>query len=263
MELKKEICRAFCDGVEVSFFRGGMAVSTPYYNSFGDKIGMYVLEQDNGQYRIIDNALTVAFLENQGVNLDNTSKNEAFNLLLKQYDVTYDEELGELFKDNLHEKVLPKSILDFSALLLRMDDLLFLTKERVENTFKEEVKNAILKELSGKVRIVENQPVYDTLAEVVPDMVFYPIDRVPVALFLANNESKLWQAIHLRMIANYEFNLDISVVAMLENDRTGNQNIRRKADNRLDAIPRYEGGKKDAIHRVITEVMGHQLVLAH
>jgi hypothetical protein len=136
-----------------------------------------------------------------------------------------------------------------------------LNRERVESTFRDDVRQALREELNGKTRFVEDEPVSEDLADVIPDMVFYPENRDPVALFLASNEPKLWQAIHLRMTANYEAHMAVSVVAMLENDKVGNSRIRTQADNRLDAVPRYEGGKKDAVHRVVTEVLGRQAAL--
>lgn len=258
MELKKEICRAFCDGVQVSPFKGGIAISTPYANYLGDKIGMYVLGPEDGPFRIIDNALTVPFLEAEGATLDTASRKEAFNLLLSTYGADFDEEMEELFIDGVSKENLPRAILDFSALLLRMNDMLMLTRERVDNTFREDVREALRTELSGRAHFVEDEPVSDDLADVIPDMVFFPENRDPVALFLASNESKLWQAIHLRMAANYEAHKPLSVVAMLESDTVGNARIRTQADNRLDAVPRYKGANKDAVNRVVTEVLGRQ-----
>ena len=43
MALKGEICKAFCEGIEVSNFDGGIAVSTPYRDRSGDKISVYAL----------------------------------------------------------------------------------------------------------------------------------------------------------------------------------------------------------------------------
>jgi len=263
MELKKEICKAFCDSVEVTPFHGGLAVGTSWKHHFGDRIGMYVLPQNDGSYRIIDNALTVALLENQGVNLDNSSKHAAFVSLLNLYDASYDEELGELFREVESYTSLPNSLLEFSSLLLRMNDLLFLTRERVENTFKEEVKKALFAELGDKVRIMENEPVSHKLSEVLPDYVFYPQNRDPVALFLVNSDVRLLQAIHLRMVADYEVKSSVSIVAMLESDKAVSQKTRVMADNRLDAVPRYSQGKKDAIHRISTEVLGRQSIALH
>lgn len=259
--MKKEICRAFCDGVEVSYFKGGIAVSTAYLNHLGDKIGLYVLGPEDGPYRIIDNSLTVAFLEAEGAGIDTPSRRSAFQRLLDTYQASYDEEMGELFVDNVSKERLPRVILDFAALLLRMNDMLMLTHERVENTFREDVRKALKEELEGKAVILEDEPVSSELADVVPDMVFRAVNREPVALFLASTESKLWQAIHLQMMAAYEAHTQISVVAMLESDSVASSKLRTQADNRLDAVPRYKGAHRDAIQRVVTEVLGKQASL--
>ncbi|MHC2488922.1 hypothetical protein ACVII0_002714 [Sinorhizobium meliloti] len=256
MSLKKDICSAFCHDVEVSHFNGGIAVSMPYSNYLGEKVGLYVIGPEGGPYRIIDNALTVSFLEAEGASLDSATRRSAFEGLLEIYGAAYDYDLGEVYIDHVDHDRLPKSILDFSALLLRLNDMLMLTQEHVANTFKEDVRAALRAELDGKAIILEDEPVSAGLAEIVPDMVFKAQNREPVALFLANSESKLWQAIHLQMIANYEARTPVSVVAMLENERIGSQKLRTQADNRLDAVPRYQGAQRDAIHRVVVEVLG-------
>ncbi|QIG70445.1 DUF1828 domain-containing protein [Rhizobium phage RHph_N28_2] len=258
MSLKKEICAAFCQDVEVSHFNGGIAVSMPYSNYLGEKIGLYVIGVEGGPYRIIDNALTVAFLESEGAKLDSATRRMSFRSLLEIYGASYDEELGEVFIDDVDQARLPKSILDFSALLLRLNDMLMLTQEHVANTFKEDVRQALRSELEGKAIILEDEPVSSELAEIIPDMVFKAQGRDPVALFLANSESKLWQAIHLQMIASYEAHVPVSVVAMLENEGIGSGKLRTQADNRLDAVPRYRNAQKDAINRVVVEVVGKQ-----
>lgn len=258
MNLKKEICAAFCQDVDVSHFNGGIAVSMPYRNYLGDKIGLYVLGPEDGPYRIIDNALTVSFIEAEGAKLDSPSRRSSFDNLLSIYGASYDDDLGEVFIDEVSHEKLAKSILDFSALLLRLNDMLMLTQEHVANTFKEDVRKALRAELDGRAIILEDEPVSGDLSEVIPDMVFKAQGRDPVALFLANSESKLWQAIHLQMMANYETRTPVSIVAMLENDRIGSSKLRAQADNRLDAVPRYQGAPKDAVHRVVVEVLGKQ-----
>ncbi|MCD1645697.1 DUF1828 domain-containing protein [Aurantimonas coralicida] len=258
MSLKQRICQAFCEGVEVRPFDGGMGISTLYVDRFGDRIGMYALGPTGGHYRLVDNALTVAVLEAEGAAMDTPTRQAALNGLLGEYGAVYDEDMGELAVEQVSEDALPKAVLNFSALLLRLNDLLLLTAERVENTFKEDVRALLRDELGGRVRIKEDEPVSSELQEVTPDMVFLPEGRDPVALFIASSEPRIWQAMHLRLTADYEAKIPLSVVAILEADNSVSQKVRTQADNRLDAMPRFKDDQKAAINRVVTTVIGRQ-----
>lgn len=252
--LKKSICEIFCSETKVSEFDGGFAVSTPYTGKDGDKIGLYVIGTSGGPYKIIDNALTVAFLEAGGATLDNESRRVAFSGLLAQYGAHYDEDAGELFIDGVYEEKLPRSILDFSALLLRISDLEWMSKERARSTFKDDVRAILHRELDGKVAITDNEPVSENFTDIVPDMSFYPEDREPIALFLISDDSRLWQAIHMKMVAHHEKHLELQVVALLERESAVTHRVRVQADNRLDSIPRYGDERDAAIARIVRVV---------
>ena len=108
--LKKAICDVFCSETQISEFEGGFAVGTPYTGKDGDRIGLYIVGSKGGPYRVIDNALTVSFLEAAGATLDNESRRSAFSGLLNQYGAHYDEEAGELYMDEVAEDRLPRDV---------------------------------------------------------------------------------------------------------------------------------------------------------
>ncbi len=257
--LKRGICEAFCAGVEVKPFAGGLAIGTPYLDRSGDRIGVYALGQGDGPFRLIDNALTISFLEAEGVNFDNASRRQTLSDLLVSYRAEFNEEMGEIFVDGVSGRDLPKAILNFSALLLRINDLIWLASDRVRGTFRDDIKELLRKEFTGKAVIKEDEPVSPALQEITPDMVFLAEGRDPVALFIVTDESKLWQAMHLRLIADYEQHVPLSVVAMLERESAVSSKVRIKADNRLDATPRYEDEPNIAIQRIAAEVLGRQV----
>ncbi len=261
-DLKTAICDAFCSRIAVSEFEGGYAIGTPYKNRSGDNIGIYAVESDGNTYRLIDNALTIAFLEAEGATLDNPSRRRALDDLLKEYGgADFDDEMGEIHLDYVKKDELARRILEFSALLLRINDLAWLSQEKVRGTFREDVRALLRKEFDGKAVIREDEPVSESLREVIPDMVIGAGERDPVALFIASDDSKIWQAMNLRLIADYEHNASLQVVAMLEREGAISRHVRQQADNRLDAIPRFEGEPNAAIKKVVMQVLGRQAVL--
>jgi hypothetical protein len=254
--LKERICAAFCAEIDVREIPNGFAIGTSHENSAGDRIGVYAIQGDDGAYRIMDTALSVALIESEGATLENSSRRAAFFDLITEYGIEYDQDYGELFIRNVSIDEIPNRILKFSYALLRLKDLIWLSVERTRDTFREDVRKAFRDALGGRADIREDEPVNDQLSEVVPDMVFAAAGHVPVALFIATNESKLWQAMHLQVLAEYETKTPLSVIALLKSEGDLPKKIVTKADNRLDAIPRYEDEPRAAIQRVVREVTG-------
>lgn len=254
--MKEKICNAFCSDLFVREVSDGFAISTPYEDMYGDPIGFYALKTDECRFRLLDNGATVAFLEATGASVDGGTRQEVFSALLSEYGASFDEELGELSIGSLTESELPKSALRFMALLLRLKDLLLLTRERVESTFRDDVISALRERLEGIAEIREDEPVSERLVDVVPDLIMRSPNRDPVALFIATTDQKVNDAVYLQMAATHEAKTPLSVVAMLEYEDSIKKPIRQRADNRLDAVPRYRRDESGALDRVIKEVVG-------
>lgn len=255
------ICQEFCDGLRVREIKDGYAISTPYQNFLGDELAFYALRDATaGGFRIFDDGTTVAHLEAQGATLDNQTRNAALWEILNGHNAGYDDNRGELFMFVPSEDGLPRAALDFMAVLLRVNDLLFMIQERAENTFREDVRNQVITALAGRARIAEGEAVTEYLQEIIPDMVIRAEDRDPVALFIATSPTKLHEAIELHLMATHEYPTAIKVIAMLESDNSVPGKVRVRADNRLDAVLRFRSEEKVAMERVQREVLGWKAV---
>src|SRR3546814_19818981 len=102
----------------------------------------------------------------------------------------------------------------FVALLLRIDDFLLLTQERVASTFKEDAAKRVREALEGRAVISDNEPVSEALGEVNPDMVLETSNRSPVALFFGPAAQRVHDAV-LLVLADLVAPLDFSVVTIL------------------------------------------------
>tara|TARA_R100000365_G_C2733330_1_gene63145 strand:- start:409 stop:1191 length:783 start_codon:yes stop_codon:yes gene_type:complete len=255
--MKKLICAAFCNSLSVSSLPNGYGISTAYANSEGDAIGFYAIGPDeSGDYSLMDGGSVVPHLEAVGATLESQARRGLFDSLLSEYGAQFDADNLEIVRHNVPESDLPNAALAFLALMLRVQDLSYLTIERVENTFKEDVIRALKQEVGDRAVIREEEPVSDSLSEETPDVVIEAKGRAPVALFIVTNPSRLYQAIQLQMIAQYEVRTDLRVTAMLEHDGSVPAALKQKADNRLDAVPRYLKGERDAIQRIVRESIG-------
>jgi hypothetical protein len=259
--VKDQICRAFCSDLSVREIDSGFAISTPYDDVYGDPIGFYALAKEGDEYTLIDNGSTMAFIEAAGATVGSGTRHEVFNSLLAEYGANYNEDRGELSIPSVLLTDVPKASLRFMALLLRLKDLLLLTRERVESTFREDVITALREKLRDAAVISEDEAVSERLLDVIPDLVLRAPNRDPVALFIATSDQKVSEAIYLQMAAQHEAKTPLIVVAMLEHEGSVKGPLRQRADNRLDAVPRYRKDEHQAIDRVVKEVIGRKTTM--
>jgi hypothetical protein len=257
MSLQQRICRAFCAEVRVNPFRGGFGVSTPFADALtGDPIGFYVVGPQPGHtFKIVDDALTVARFESEGATLDSKQRLANFQEVLSIYGGAYNEDSGELAISDVLDGDLERKALDFMALLLRLQDMTQQTQERTRNSFVEDVARRLdALEVDG-LSVESGVPVFPDSKEVIPDFVLRKAGHnKPLALFLARDNEKLWQAMHLQMSAEYEIRRPVAIVVLLESGSTGAQKMRDKAANRIDAVTNWKGDEGAAINRILREL---------
>ena len=256
--MKRELCAAFCHDLNVVTVPAGLAVSTAFTKSDGDKIEFYIIGPDhNGLYRVQDDGATVPYIEACGADLGIDVRAEAFNEILAEYGVSYDDTTFEISSDPIQRESVPKAGLKLVAALLRLQDLMLMTRERVENTWVQEAKRDLENASVGRAAIA-----YDIAVS--PDLRDYPADAVvraeghaPVAIFFGTSDSKIYEALLLQSGAKYEFPIEVQVVVMLEKDNSVTRKARIRADNHL-IVPRYRGGERDAIGRILEVAVGER-----
>jgi hypothetical protein len=256
--LKDALCKAFCGDLTLTDVPVGYAVSTTFRRDDGDSVGFYIVRDDRrpGLFRIEDDGTTIPSLEAAGVEFSTEARSEAFATLLETHDVEFDEDEFVLRTGLLREAALPAAAMKFVSLMLRMSDFLLLTREKVASTFKEDAAQLIRDRIGDRAEIIEGEPVSASLQDTLPDMVLRAPHRRPVALFFGTSEKRVYEAILLQMQALYEAEEDIAVVALLESDGVLNRDLRRRASNRLEALPTFKGDEIEAVHRVEREVLG-------
>lgn len=260
--MKEELCKAFCGDLRVRDVPDGMAVSTTFKRDDGDSIGFYIVPSGNRQFRIEDDGLTIMHLAEAGVDLWSLgTRTKAFTSLLSEYGAVFDDTDGTIRTEPLLQSELPRAAMKFVAFLLRMDDFLLLTPERVASTFRDDAMKLLQLRLSNRAEIFENAPVSERLTEIVPDVLFRAPSRSPVALFFGNSAQRVNDAIFLHMAATYETHEEVRVVALLEADTTVSSELRRRASNRLATVPVYRHDEEQAISRVVQEVVGPSIAL--
>ena len=256
MNLAETLCKTFCGGIAVDATPTGFVVSAPFEDSGGDRITFYLVrDQDNHHFRLEDDGALVPTLIAMGTNVTEGQRKRLFDAILRQTGVEYDDSSGELRTPPVEEPDIPAAALRFLSMLNRVAALSAMRPELIMSTFREDAVRRIKDELSGRVRITEGEPVSAALSEVEPDLVLRGPSRVPVAVFIAVSDARLYEAIFLRMAADHEARQPCSVVALIEKEasRLTTSRMRQRAQNRLDAVPVYYGEELAAIARIARE----------
>jgi hypothetical protein len=259
--VKELLCQAFCDELAVREVPAGLAVRTAFALPGGEPLGFYIVGPDaTARWRIEDDGTTMPLIEAAGVDLDTQTRSEAVAELLEEYGATYDGETGELSTPPMAADQVPSKSLKFAALLLRLQDLLLLKPERAESTFREDAIKAIKGALAERATIYENQSPAKGV-EFPADLLIEAPNRPAVAVFLAQSEQRVLEAVVSQMAIAYEAKEDTSVIALLEKDSSVTTKMRKRASNRLAAMPIYEGDERAAVLRIEQEVLGRRATI--
>lgn len=256
MDIQEMLCREFCGTLTVRKVQAGYAIGTGYDGPDGDPLGFYVIGPDSaGKFRIEDDGLSVPLIEAHGVDLKSKSRSEALHSLMDEYGVLFDDDTGELGTDPISESQVASAAMRFVAFLLRVQDLILWTQERVASTFREDATKLIYAKFSEQAEIFEDRAIHKDLGEYAADLVFFAPDRPPVALFFGTTDTRVYESLLLQSYAQNK-GIACSVVALFETQGSVSRKAFARASNHLDAVPIFRGYEDDAINRLGKEIVG-------
>ena len=144
--MKEELCKAFCQDLEVVKVPAGLAVGTVFQKSDGDHIEFYIIGPDAaGQYRLQDDGATVPWLEACGVDLGLESGAPGLRQILAEYGVSLDAKTFEIISEPMARSAVPKAGLRLVAALLRLQDSGLMTHESAGSSSGAESKQGLEK----------------------------------------------------------------------------------------------------------------------
>jgi hypothetical protein len=215
--IRDQICSAFCNQIAVRRVPVGLAISTDFQSLSGDHLGFYVVRssRDHEQFRLEDSGTIVPMLEADGVNLHKGTRADFFRSLLASYNAEFDDNSRTLQTPYMSADELASSSLRFLALLLRMQDLEALHPTLVANTFAEDARKAIQSKFKDRADVTLDDYVSEDLADYVVDAIIRPQNFNPVAVYFATNQSRVDEAVILKMDSKTK-NPSLKVVLLLE-----------------------------------------------
>ncbi len=219
----KDFCKVFCSGMSLKEVPIGYAIRTPFKKADGDYIGMYLRRMDSqiDLYRVEDDGLTVASLEECGVDIDNEARQQEMQKLLDEYGCQYSDVDFVIHTDFVNESDIPALFLKFTALLLRLQDLAFLTSEKVRNTFLKDLEALVERNFSSKAKIDFGVPIQSNFKDYIADIVIRPENGKVLAIYAGTSEVKALEALLFEERAKRETGISVKSMLVLETSKPG------------------------------------------
>jgi hypothetical protein len=120
-----------------------MAVSTPFDTTAGEPIGFYILRDPDGRFHIEDDGTTIPMLEANGVDFSTETRRQGLHDLLAECGAEFDTARRDLRTPPMSEGDIPAAARRFVSLLLRVQDFLLLTPDRVFGAFRADANKPI------------------------------------------------------------------------------------------------------------------------
>lgn len=238
--LEKELCAAFCGGLEVHPVPSGYAISSIFHDSSGDKISFYVSETDDG-YVIEDDGDFLAGLVARDIHIDAGMRRDLLDAILKEGGAFWDQDSYEIKTESFARERLADRSISFLSSLIRVRDLALISRERVRSAFREDFLRALTTRF-GDISIEENVAPANDMSEFPADVVVRRPGSRTGAIYLVNSTDKLNEAL-LAWLELGERKDEIALVAVVEDMDLKNISRRKfqRAQNRRLPMPVFRG----------------------
>jgi len=251
--LQDSLCNTFCSSISVNPVSSGLAVSTLFSDRSGDRLGFYVIEDDDS-FHIEDDGDYLATMVATGFPIDTGRRAKLLDAVLEGVDAYWDRDTYEIKSAHFSKDELGKRLIGFLSALIRVRDIEYLALETVRSTFREDAISALKERFEGKADFDENDAIDADLSDYPADLVIRPRDPTALkgAMFFATTNDKLNEALLCQIEIEQRERTDCRVLALVEDSEMRLISKRRfqRAQNRSLTMPIFRGDEKAAIMRI-------------
>jgi uncharacterized protein DUF1828 len=251
-----DICKAFCRRIALHAVPVGYALRTPFTGGDGDPITIYLRRDETAtddRFRLEDDGQTIGFLETNGVDLDTDSRFSALADMLREFDAYYDQEEVLIHTAYFTPDKIPDECVRFTALLLRVIDMLLLAPGRVSRTFKDDI-IAMATQQFGENNVRLNTSLNNIMKDYIIDIIVKGSDGRSLAIYAATSESKALEAMLFTRECRDQKITDVRSLLVLESAKP--RDIRTRTLSRVmnsDILLASMDGEEIAIKRKMQE----------
>ncbi len=254
MNLKRQLCEAFCDTSLVREVPIGFAIRSPFKWFTGDALVFYA-RREGAHLRFEDSGSTLFDLETAGVDMSASTRLETLDELAREHGVVFDQE-ESLFRSGwVTEAQSGVEGIRFLSFMNRVQDMLFTTWERTVSTFKEDLIAALQRSAPVGVIVELGVPPVSELSYYTVDVVVRHGGKI-AAVFPATSEQKALEAILFSKELELRHIGDVVPFLVLESAGTGkiHSNTQAKALNSSLLMAAWDGGSLEVVDKVLRQV---------
>lgn len=255
MNLQEQICNAFCSEINVREVPLGFAVSAPFNWLSGDKILFYA-RRNGSSVRIEDSGSTIFDLETAGVALNSTNRAEIIENLQNEYGILFDDHEVVFHTGWLDQSLVGAASIRLLAFLHRLQDLLFLSQNRVASTFKEDLAKAIEERFRGIASITFDDAPSQKLSYYTADICIRDKDGKTTAVFAGTSDYKVLDAVLYSKELELHHIDNVIPFLIYENATPAkiSRDAQKKALNSELKLAAWEGGQVEVINKIAKHV---------
>lgn len=255
MNLAKQICEVVCEGFKVRKVPVGYSVLTPWTWFSGEPVTFFIREE-KGLARLEDSGLLVADLQGMGLDLSSENRRALLASLLSEHSVFFDDDDAQFATEWVGMDQVAKRIPEFLSFLLRVQDLLFLNRDRVRSTFKEDLASAIQDRFEQEAQIVLGQAPIPLMPQYIVDILIAHETGRNIAIFAGVSDVSVLQAVLFQKELQIKGIDDFTAFLIFE-DMSGarvSQRNRSIAINSDLEIGDWAGGRSEVVEKVYRHV---------
>ncbi len=252
MNIQEDICEALCGGFEVRPLKIGYAIRSPFTWFTGDALSIYA-RVDSGRVRIEDDAASYAELVGAGVDFSTDTRLGILSGLMDDYDVEFDDVAMRFQTRWVSGTEVGKASARFLAFMHRLQDLVFTTRDRVANTFRDDLVVALANRFGGEAEIGIDEPVANDLCDYVVDILVKHKNGRRIAIFAGISEQRALEAVLLSK--ELELKGDHNVVPFLIYQETNTKRVSKKTQSRAFnselELAAWDGATVEVLDKVV------------
>lgn len=252
MNLQEVICRSFCDGFRVQSIPKGFSIVSPFSWLEDDPLVFYAAKKD-GKLRLEDSGASLMYLEDVAGDLSTDTRMETIRELAKQHGVTFDEETVTFSTQWFDEAEVGRGVIDFLSFMNRLQDLQFLSRERAENAFKEDLIASIQDYFGEGYSVQERQEISPDKGGYIADVLVKSDNGKAVAVYAATAEVKVLEALLAAELVKRESLNALTPILVFEdyiNSMISKKNRKRSMNNEVLKLADWSGGKDEIIEKI-------------
>lgn len=252
MTLQNKICTAFCDGFRVREIPKGYSITSPFTWMESEPLTFYASEK-GGKIKFEDSGASLMYLEDIAGDLTTDTRMETVRELARQHHVNYDDDNVTFSSQWMDAAQAGRGVIDFLSFMNRLQDLQFLSREKAENLFREDLIECIKSHFTDGYVVRERHEISPDKGGYISDVFVEANNGASAAVYAATAEVKVLEALLAADLVRRENLTSITPILVFEDFITSpisQKNRKRSMNNEVLKLADWSGGKDEIIGKI-------------